>query len=84
MFGNAPILCGGRDGSPQFSFEYLSTCITYQDSEWIQSHSMVQKRFMAAGVQINSTALWILGGYYADETYVYLDSTEFIIQGQTN
>ena len=76
MFGNAPILCGGYDGSGN----YLDTCISYHDSEWSQSHSMVRKRYIAAGVQINSTTFWILGG---KDGYV-LDSTEFIIQGQTN
>ena len=30
MFGNAPILCGGWDGSGNS----LDTCISYQDSEW--------------------------------------------------
>ena len=79
MFGYAPILCGGYDES----WSSLDTCISYQDSEWSQSHSMVQKRGHAAGVQINSTTFWILGGYdYSD--YSSFDSTEFIIQGQTN
>ena len=59
MLGDAPILCGGShwDGSEKT----FDTCISYQDSEWSQSHSMVQKRYMAAGVQINSTTFWILG-----------------------
>ena len=74
MLGNTPILCGGRD---ELNGNYLDTCISYQDSEWSQSHSMVQKRKFAAGVQINSTTFWILGGYDGSS----LDSTEFIIQG---
>ena len=41
---------------------------------------MGKKREKLAGVQINSTTFWILGG---KDGYV-LDSTEFIIQGQTN
>ena len=77
MFGNAPILCGGRAGS----IDFFDNCISYQNSEWSQSHSMVQKRGYAAGVQINSTTFWILGGNDYDG---FLNSTEFIIQGQTN
>ena len=77
MFGNAPILCGGRSGSNII----LDTCISYyQDSEWIQSNSMVQAREHAAGVKVNSQTFWILGGFNNS----FLDSTEFIIQGQTN
>ena len=78
MFGNAPILCGGWDGS-----SILDSCISFQNSQWSQSHSMNDKREYAAGVQINSTTFWILGGeHYAEG--VWLDSTEFIFQGQTN
>ena len=71
MFGNAPILCGG----------FLDdTCITYhQDSGWIHSHSLVHTRTIAAGVKVNSTTLWILGGL----TGLSQNSTEFINQGQT-
>ena len=61
MLGNAPLLCGGYDGSSDGN--YLDTCILYhQDSEWTQSNSMVQARDRAAGVKVNSTTFWILGG----------------------
>ena len=76
MFGKAPILCGGFDGSSQ-----LDSCISYQNSQWSQSHSMNENRKFSAMVQINSTTLWILGGSSFPS---FLDSTEFIIQGQTN
>ena len=72
MFGNTPMLCGGS---------LIDTCISFQSSQWSQSHSMTEKRDFAAGVQINSTTFWILGGGHHSET---TDSTEFIIQGQTN
>ena len=74
MLGNAPLLCGGYN---------RDTCISYhQDSKrWIQSQTMVSKRDNAAGVKINSTSFWILGG---DDGSSNMDSTEFIIQGQTN
>ena len=72
MFGNAPILCGGYDES----WSSLDTCISYQDSEWSQSHSMVQKRSVAAGVKVNSTTFWILGGF--NHAHYYLDSTVLV------
>ena len=81
MFGNAPILCGGYYGSSAA----LDSCILFQNSKWSQSHSLIVKRAFPAGVQINSTTFWILGGsYFTGSSYVYLDSTEFIIEGQTN
>merc|ERR1711974_455249 len=74
MFGNAPLLCGGETHlAPPTIFD---TCISYQDSQWSQSYYMIQKRVGVASVQVNSSTFWILGGYD--------DSTEFIIQGQTN
>ena len=81
MLSNSPILCGGKEDTIIFD-----TCISYHNgSEWIQSQSMVRKRSAAAGVKVNSTTFWILGGKdYIDGSDVYLDSTEFIIQGQTN
>ena len=44
---------------------------------------MTEKRRYAAGVKINSTIFWILGGKYLYNYWHTLDSTEFIIQGQT-
>ena len=75
MFGNTPMLCGGSQ---------IDTCISFQSSQWSQSHSMTEKRDFAAGVQINSTTFWILGGEGGE--YIYdgiLHTTEFIIQGET-
>ena len=76
MFGNAPIICSGRDGFNN----YLDSCISFKNSQWSLSHSMNKKRFYPAGVQINSTTVWILGGEFSWNS---LDSTEFIVQGQT-
>lgn len=84
MIGNAPLLCGGCvefiDGP------YFDSCISYQNSQWSQSHSMNKKRAFPAVVQINSTTLWILGGseQYSSNTDFASDTTEFIIKGQTN
>ena len=79
MFGNAPILCGGYG-----SGTYLDSCISFQNSQWNPSYSMNEPRLYAAGVQINFTTFWILGGQYNFGSNVFLDSTEFIIEGQTN
>ena len=72
MFNNTPMLCGGYDAS--FSSYY--SCISFQTSQWTQTHSLNVDRSSAAGVLINSTTFWILGGSYDDG-----DSTEFILQG---
>ena len=56
-FGDVPMLCGGYG----YGSNYLEDCISFQDSEWILSHSMSMKRGYAAGVQLNYTTLWISG-----------------------
>ena len=78
MFANGPILCGGENGA----LDYFNSCISFQNSKWSKSHSMRSKKGFPAGVLINSTTFWILGGIYhiAD----HQDTTEFIIQDQTN
>ena len=76
MFGNAPIICSGKDGFNN----YFDSCISFKNSQWSLSHSMNKKRFYPAGVQINSTTVWILGGEFL---WNFLDSTEFIVQGQS-
>ena len=82
MFANGPILCGGGIYG-QYIFD---SCISFQNSKWTKSHSMRTKRFTPAGVLINSTTFWILGGSYPGglNTIVYDPTTEFIIQDQTN
>merc|ERR1712079_144251 len=75
MFGNNPILCGGSD-----EISWFDSCISYENHQWKQSHTLNEKRLDAAGVQINPTTLWILGGY--SDTSSYSDSTEFIIEGK--
>ena len=77
MFGNNPMVCGGSD-APGGTGNSFDACVSFQNSQWIQSHTMNEKRFRAAGVQINSTTFWILGGTGSGD----LDTTEFIIQGK--
>ena len=81
MMADAPILCGGN-GFDDEGFLTWDTCIHYQNSKWSLSHTMNEKRRSTAGVKINSTVFWILGG--TGESYDnLLNSTEFIIQDQT-
>ena len=80
MLGNTPILCGGHEGFINMNY---NSCISFQNSIWSISHSMNEYRASSIGVQINSTALWILGGYHWVESLNLLDNTEFIIHGQT-
>ena len=40
MFGNVPILCGGWDAYNGIHFD---SCISFQNSQWSQSHSMNMK-----------------------------------------
>ena len=81
MFGDVPILCGGGSQSES---HYFDSCISFQNSQWSQSHSMNELRGHAAGVQINSTTFWILGGQNIQNQLEISDTTEFIIQDQTN
>ena len=56
-----------------------------ENSKWSHGHSMIKRRESSAGVQINSTTFWILGGRYENtSTFVYHDTTEFINVGQVN
>ena len=81
MIGNAPTLCGGVDNY----FFFLDSCISFENSQWSLSYTMTTKRANSAGVKINSTTFWILGGtHYTGIGWFYIDSTEFITQGQTN
>ena len=61
---------------------YYDSCLSFHNSQWSQSHSMMFPRFYPAGVQLDSTTFWILGGKFSDQGF--LDSTEFITQGRTN
>ena len=98
VIGKVPIICGGRGSinpSPPCA-TFFDSCITFQNSQWSVSHYMNEKRSTAAGVQINSTTIWILGGEncgnFLDSAFIdseplnskVLNSTEFILQGQTN
>ena len=76
LLGNTPILCGGLD----WSYHPFNNCISFQNSQWIQSHSI--KSINPLGIQINSTTFWLYGG---ENLFGQAqDSTEFVIQGQTS
>ena len=92
VIGNAPSICGGRDSiSPsEPNSTFFDSCITFENSQWSVSHYMNERRSTSAGVQINSTTFWILGGENCRHSLCsaltdlnLLNSTEFILQGQT-
>ena len=68
LHGSTPILCGG--------FPYEDSCISFKNSQWTKTHQITTKRGYAASVQLNSTTMWILGGWKAYNNR--LDSTEFL------
>ena len=81
ILGHAPIVCGGNNGSRDSIFD---SCLIFENSQWNQRYSMNKTRGYPAGVQINSTTFWILGGYSSGSPRVHRNSTEFIIEGQNN
>ena len=78
ILGDVPILCGGN--RPPYYGAY-NNCITFENSSWDTSHLLTKNRVYSAGVQINYTSFWILGG---GNYYPYLNSTEFIVQDNSN
>ena len=78
LLGDVPILCGGEQ--PNYYGAY-NDCITFENSTWESSHLLTENRVYSAGVQINNTSFWILGGY---DYPFHLNSTEFIIQRNSN
>ena len=80
IFGDVPVLCGGNYPIND-SYEDYNDCITFENSKWNSSYLLTENRTQSAGVQLNDTSFWILGGW---GNSLYLSSTEFIIQGKTN
>ena len=72
LLGSTPIICGGFDHREVDQ----DSCISYNQSQWIKTHTMTTKRYDASIVQLNSTTLWIVGGYNGD--YSETKSSEFI------
>ena len=86
MLDTTPIVCGGiSDNGNLTDYGNLiyNDCIAFQNGQWNVSHTMQKYRFIPAGVKINSTTFWILGGM-EELPWFLTRSTEFIIQGQTN
>ena len=80
IFGDSPVLCGGKTQG-EGNGDYHDNCITFVNSTWDKSHLLTENRVYSAGVQINYTSFWILGG---GNYYPYLNSTEFIVQDNSN
>ena len=79
LLGDVPILCGGEQ--PNYYGAY-NNCITFENSTWESSHLLTENRVYSAGVEINNTSCWILGG--GNDLESHLNSTEFIIQENSN
>ena len=89
MLGNVPIICGGYNAyltttNIQNGSSTVDFCISFENSEWSQTHLLNDKRAFSAGVKINSTTIWIVGGSTSTSISDLLDSTEFIVQGKSN
>lgn len=67
LLGTTPVICGGWDGN---AYEYLN-CLLYGTSQMI---TMISKRDYHSSVALNSSMIWMLGGWNGNR----LDSTEFI------
>jgi len=65
LLGNTPIVCGGESSSIRQS------CLIFGQS---QTMTMIKPRYGAASVVLNTTTMWVMGGYGNG----YLSSTEFI------
>ena len=65
ILGNTPIICGG------YGDDYLKECLVFGTSKVI---TMNNKRIFSSSVALNTSMLWIMGGYDGN----YLDSTEFV------
>ena len=63
---NTPIVCGG------YSSLISQTCLIFGQS---QSVTMTEVRYGAASDVLNTTTMWVMGGYWSGN---YLKSTEFI------
>ena len=65
LLGNTPIVCGGSSSSIRQS------CLIFGQPQTI---TMTEPRYFAASVVLNTTTMWVMGGYGNG----YLSSTEFI------
>ena len=80
LLGSTPIICGGFDHREVDQ----DSCISYNQSQWIKTHTMTTKRYSSGSVQLNATTLWIVGGGKQVETgenmweTFTLDSSEFV------
>ena len=61
-----PIVCGG------LSYSIRQSCLIFGESQTV---TMTQARYYAASVVLNSTTMWVIGGYSGSSAVL---STEFI------
>ena len=68
ILGNAPFVCGGADGTT-----YFDSCLTLENSQWNKSYVLTVGRAYFAGVLINSTTYWMLGGLGTATEFIWED-----------
>ena len=80
LFGTAPVICGGRVASGSGGNIINDECLLYGTQQVI---SMTSKNYQHTSVGLNSSMIWILGGYWGGSDV--LDTTEFItVNGAVN
>ena len=73
LLGTTPVICGGRFASG--SGNIWNECLLYGTQQVITMNS---KNYQHASVGLNSSMIWILGGYWGGSDV--LDTTEFITE----
>ena len=73
LLSNQPLVCGGLKNHSDPS-QVFQDCSNIANSE--KNIQMIEKRYSMAGVKLNETTIWIVGGL--DNRGVPLKSTEFI------
>ena len=77
LIDNTPTICGGYlliEGGKK----YLKTCSAIGNPN--MTMEMLESRTYATSVRLNSTTLWVIGGY--NERDIVLDSTELLTWGK--
>ena len=84
LIDNIPTICGGYlfigfNGKFINGKKYLKTCSALGNPK--MTMEMLESRTYATSVLLNSTTLWVIGGY--NEWDIVLNSTEFVTWGKS-
>ena len=78
LIDNIPTICGGIKFNEFNGKKNLKTCNALGNPK--MSMEMLESRTQATSVLLNSTTLWVIGGY--NERDIVLDSTELLTWGK--